>query len=353
MTVALINHIRRGRQTGRNDTRLVPRPPSASRAFTLVELLVVITIIGILIALLLPAVQAAREAARRLQCQNHLKQLALGCLDHENTRGFLPAGGWLWRWVGDPLRGYDVDQPGGWAYNVLPYIEQQALWALPDDGKANIVSITQRARSEQMVQTPLAIFTCPSRRKPELYPYVQDSGWSLCNMGQPDMAARTDYAANAGDFYFNEVDSFKNTVTTYAQADSFSWPPNPGYTGVFYYRSVTRMADIVDGTSYTYLIGEKYINADHYATGEDGGDNQYVFQGFDRDICRWGDAAHTPLQDTPGITHYYSFGSAHANGCHIALCDGSVQTISYTIDGATHANLANRSDGYVIDGNAY
>src|SRR3954469_8325737 len=97
------------------------------RGFTLVELLVVIAIIGILVALLLPAVQAAREAARRTQCQNHLKQMATGMMLHEAANKFLPVGGWCAVRSGDPDLGYGRAQPGGWPYNILSYIEETAL----------------------------------------------------------------------------------------------------------------------------------------------------------------------------------------------------------------------------------
>src|SRR5262245_46642638 len=92
--------------------------------FTLIELLVVVAIIGILIALLLPAVQRVREAASRVSCQNNLKQLGLAIHHHHDLYERFPSGGWGWYWVGEPSRPSDHTQPGGWAYNLLPFVEQ-------------------------------------------------------------------------------------------------------------------------------------------------------------------------------------------------------------------------------------
>ena len=128
-----------------------------STAFTLVELLVVITIIGILIALLLPAVQAAREAARQVQCRNNLKQIALACLNHEQIQGFLPTGGWGTLWDGDPDRGFSVSQMGRWIYNILPYLEQPAIHDLGAGQDFN----TKKTTFVQREATPLAHVLLP------------------------------------------------------------------------------------------------------------------------------------------------------------------------------------------------
>jgi prepilin-type N-terminal cleavage/methylation domain-containing protein len=103
-------------------------------AVTLVELLVVIAVIGVLVGLLLPAVQAARETARRLHCKNNLKQLGEAMALHHEAYCRFPSGGWGWLWVGDPDRGTGPDQPGGCVYNVLAYLEQQSLREVGKDG---------------------------------------------------------------------------------------------------------------------------------------------------------------------------------------------------------------------------
>src|SRR4051812_3111599 len=140
------------------------------RGFTLVELLVVIAIIGILVALLLPAIQAAREAARRNQCKNHLKQMALGCLLHEDTHKFLPSGGWSDYHAADANMGFGERQPGSWYFSILPYIEEQAVHDLNNGLAVNPAAAGAQAATTKLQQTPISIFNCPSRRPAKAYP---------------------------------------------------------------------------------------------------------------------------------------------------------------------------------------
>ena len=327
------------------------------RGFTLVELLVVITIIGILIGLLLPAVQSAREAARRMQCANHLKQMALGAHLHHETHGYFPTGGWAWRWVGDPDLGFGKEQPSGWHYNILPYIDQINLHQM---GAGQTVT-EKRAAARERLRTPVALFHCPSRRRAQLYPHTICARTGRCylNADDPgDMIARSDYAACGGDMNGNHYADGAG-MDAYTESDWASVPDSDGTvtpgTGVIYRRSMVQIAQIRDGTSNTYLIGERYIKTDHYLDGEESGNDQGWDTGYDYDTYRWtrNVSSHHPRQDGGDYSYTRAFGSAHSGVFQMAFCDGTVRTINYSIDGATHAILGHRSDGQAIAADAF
>jgi prepilin-type N-terminal cleavage/methylation domain-containing protein len=341
----------------------------SQRAFTLVELLVVIAIIGILIALLLPAVQAAREAARRAQCQNHLKQLSLGCMNHESAQKLFPSGGWGNKWVGDADRGTGEEQPGSWLYSVLPFAEEQALHDMPKDGQRDVHDQPQLFGARDMVTKPAPVmFHCPSRRTSIVY---------LVEAHHPDIAVNAkrvdpleppgyylgsnDYAANAGDGDYLSAEgppSILQGKTKTGRAlyrsnmDTLGKIPNGTYlcTGVIFQESEVGIKHIVDGASKTYLIGERYMDNKNYLrdlVGTDGnpliygGDNWGWAHGFDDDTVRSG--LNVPLVDT-NFNVGDRFGSAHAGGWHAAFCDGHIESVSYDIDLLVHQNNANRRD---------
>ena len=294
------------------------------RGFTLVELLVVITIIGILIALLLPAVQAAREAARKMQCSNNLKQLALGMLQHENANGKFPSGGWTDGWVGDATRGFGLRQPGSWVYSILPYIDELPLYQMPASDPVSQQLVWHGVVSNQgamnLIATPLVCMSCPTRRPPVAYPVPcfflnpPSARAPLCSKG--------DYAANSGDMMLGTSIRLcsDNGPTSLAQGDQ--WTANPGpnqwaadarpaalvsmgtgmplawgptpYNGIVFQRSEVTMAMISDGTSNTYLVGEKYCCPNFYVSNTDDFDSESMFSGDDDDNERTGCACADP-----------------------------------------------------------
>ena len=298
------------------------------------ELLVVIAIIGILVALLLPAVQAAR----RVQCQNNLKQIGMAARSHVQSHGYFPSGGWGYRWLGDPDAGFGKSQPGGWTYNSLPYLEQQNVH---DIGKG-LTGAAKKTALRELQSAVVATFICPSRRRAQIYPSV-GSFPSAHNTDFPTQGtAKTDYAANGGE-----------VVQTYAGPGAGATEPTEPswiylHTGVTHLISRVTLAHVRDGASNTYWVGEKYLNPEQYTTGGGGADNGSLYQGHDWDNLRWGHSAYVPRQDRSGEQCWQCFGSVHAGNCYFAMCDGSVRAINYTIDGETHRRLSNRDDGLAV-----
>jgi hypothetical protein len=348
---------------------------------------VVIAIIGVLVALLLPAVQAAREAARRIQCVNHLKQIGLGALNHETTHGFLPGGGLFGFVTGDADRGAGQSQPGSWIYQLLPFVEQQNLYALPGDGARDTISQAQRERAHQLEQSPVATFNCPSRRPATLFPW--DTGlpsvWRPRNaLFVPDDSdtAHSDYAANAGDANIDQgldEDPLINFFLSggacdkgpgwaqfwpptpvglkYTKIDEWCFPPPDSQNGVCFMGSETRLVEITDGTSNTLFAGEKTVNPNEYDTGTDPGDNLSMYTGWDWNVNRFAGVSRSdpedpspfiPSPDQAGFRKWQSWGSAHPGVFNVVLCDGSATSISYDVDLVVMSNLCNRFDGQVM-----
>ncbi len=325
--------------------------------FTLVELLVVIAIIGILVALLLPAVQSAREAARRTQCKNNLKNLTLGMVNHESTLGRLPASGWLGHWTGDPDRGAGATQPGAWLYGILPYIEE-SLIAEMGAGK------TGAARAEALQQRdaiPIKAMNCPTRRSGGPYP-GSAPGAALSGDGDGGVlnyeilqAARGDYAINVGDETGFDDQCLAISPQAYNVEHPNFPPPVSAYTGVSFCGTAVKLRQITDGLSKTIALGERWVPIDAYETGAWEGDDWSMYVGFQDDTVRstyydGRNSSHTPRSDRDlpstidNLVARELFGTAHPAGCLFSLCDGSVDMIAFDVDAEAFRQLGHRTD---------
>ena len=324
--------------------------------FTLVELLVVIAIIGMLVGLLLPAVQQAREAARNMQCSNNLKQMALASQNHLASVRCFPSGGWRYNWTGVPEQGLGMTQPGGWLYSLLPFMEQNALFQLGVDGN-------EADGVKTRVMTPLNVMNCPSRRASKVYPHSSGS-MPLTRSGSSvtiESCVKSDYAACSGTVNpngkggNNDYYGTSGNITNISRStiEDFNASASQQLTGVIHAYSNTSDGQVRDGFSNTYLIGEKYMNASNYETGKDGADNETGYAGHGNDTCRgaFADTAETVMQDRAGLQKHLLFGSTHAGSFNMGFCDGSVQKISYSISFDVHYCLAHKNDGGYYNGN--
>jgi hypothetical protein len=319
---------------------------------TLIELLIVIFIVALLMQLLLPALQSARGAARKIQCQNNLKQIALAFQLHDTSFKRFPSGGWHENWIGEPERGTDVDQPGSWVFNILSYIDAKDI---RDLGRG----LVGDQRTEALVRrcgTPIEILNCPTRRPAMAYPqtfYAKPRGRDGELSTELVLTVKTDYAANCGGAYYTAgwhgLDW--QGPTTLKEGDEVTlWPGDNGFTdtsgrnpvfdGVVFVHSRIASKNIIDGASKTYLLGEKYLRLGMYDTGFDLADNVNMYQGFGDDMNR--SAFNGPRIDSEGHGENI-FGSAHPSSWNMAFVDGSVHAVAYDIFLQVHRSLASRA----------
>jgi type II secretory pathway pseudopilin PulG len=275
----------------------------------LIELLVVLAIIAVLIGLLAPAVQKVREAASRMSCQNNLRQIGIAFHAHHDDHHFFPSGGWDWWYYptyvnGQPAGG--ADQKAGWGFQILPYLEGVNAW---------------KAGPQVAIGTPNPMFFCPSRRAPMTLTYLDEYTPPLT--GGDLTHALCDYGAS-----------------------------NLEGTGVVRQYTPVRIADITDGTSNTLMVGEKRLNlADLGKWQQD--DNEGYTAGFDHDTVR--SIANPPTPDFRGTDAdpLKRFGSSHPAVMNAVFADGSVHTISYSINRDVFLYLGNISDGHAINSTDY
>ncbi len=330
------------------------------RGFTLVELLVVIAIIGILIALLLPAVQAAREAARRSQCSNNLKQIGLALHNYHDANKTFPFS-WM---VYLPSGGLGMDTNAQvWGTRILPYLEQSALYDQYDSRYPSFnefAAIPAVAQNLTVIQTPISAFVCPSTpgdAESRIYDADLNPDYPVTWRCAP-----SDYSAITG------------VLGQFATLAYANWTGSGSRSGVLQYNGhntstlqlelgPSRIGDIKDGTSNTAMIGERV-----------GGDTIYKKGGQVSSMSSllgpsngggWGDIMNGEmwyggtLHDGTGLpgdgpcaincSNYRNGGffSFHPGGAQFCLADGSVRFVSETVDAFTLASLTTRSRGEV------
>lgn len=342
--------------------------------FTLVELLVVIAIIGILVSLLLPAVQAAREAARRMSCQNNLKQLGLACLSYHDVRGHFPTSVHIFpeerditdEWIGADGGKLNRSEGGpgysgrGWITQVLPQIEEQALFdAISPGFEGNfLLAGTGRGMGKREIRPflaeQLAALSCPSdasaiasdqqfnwRQPPIQVATTSYKG----NIGDSIMPDSENAAAGTTDSFFGESDTEENRDLT--RVGSPNAHNSVACNGVLWRNSYFRpisIRRIIDGTSKTFLVGESVVEQDYHSAAFYS-DGDFATCGIPLNYFEYG---ATPEDIIAEWWKFRGFKSLHPGGVQFVLCDGSVQFIQENISTAAYRAMATRDGEEVI-----
>jgi prepilin-type N-terminal cleavage/methylation domain-containing protein len=329
-----------------------------SGGFTLVELLVVIAIIGILVALLLPAIQAARESARRSQCTNNLKQIGIAIQNYHDTYKRIP----------NSRRKYDYIT---WAAELWPFIEEDSI-SVAWDRKSTYYDQEEHIRTIQV-----AIYLCPTRRAPPALSVTGDNDQG--SEGAPNVpGALSDYACNTGDTPQSTLNASENDNTyepinpsdpkvaptgpfRYSQVEEVEGGVQPGVTDLSAIPLVykTQFKHVTDGLSNTAFIGEKHVpvpGARDWFGQIDAKDNSVYNPDFWSSVGRKGGKLRPLAEPTDGSrggtelqSYNKNFGSWHTGICQFVFGDGSVHPLSIEIDEYMLGHICNIADGQIVD----
>jgi len=309
---------------------------SHRRGFTLIELLVVIAIIGLLVALLLPAIQAAREAARMISCRNNLKQIGLALHGYHAAKGHFPAGNYAETAGVCPGQSRKSEDRMNWAIAILPYLEQKSLHASYDNRVCN-----EAAENESVRETLVDVYACPSDRRPELIVPAMGPG-AAWNRNVPYMPGsyRAVSGRSDGEAFLDESLS----ATSFPR----EWRGAMHVVGILGF-TVERFKNIKDGTSHTLMVGEATTRTQpEYGTLWA---YSYAFYslsaGTPQQRVLWGD--YRRCREAGGVGHSFpcrrGWGSPHPGTINFLTCSGSVVPISLDIDPDIFAELTTIAGG--------
>ena len=300
--------------------------------FTLIELLVVIAIIGMLIALLLPAVQRSREAARITQCKNNLKQIGIAISNFHDRRNELP-----------PSRNYDHYM--SWAFLILPDLESSNLF------KNWNPELKYYYQSDTARLTPISSYYCPTRRSPPKNSTQNDDILSPYETSGHVPGTLSDYACSAGygpAGVWNWITSNGAMIMGEGTTDPPTVPAGwyaPPMARLKTWKSRTSYRSLVDGTSSTILIGEKHVRPSRWGIAQEDG---AIYNGdHPGNFSRCGGPGY-PIARSPTDVYRDNFGSYHEGVCNFTMGDGSVRAINVLIATDLLGKLTNRNDHEIV-----